>query len=144
MSCWDKGSVCRNDWMILGKRVWSGSNRSGSGWRLLSRPESWLPLRIFRKSNTLSEKSGRTAACWTGRFIGRCLCRLSGSLNTAAGKGSERRQDQTVGLEKKRTPPNVKKMSCYVGVAGFEPATPCSQSRCANRTALYPDFEVQM
>ena len=26
-----------------------------------------------------------------------------------------------------------------VGVAGFEPATPCSQSRCANRTALYPD-----
>ena len=25
-----------------------------------------------------------------------------------------------------------------VGVAGFEPATPCSQSRCANRTALYP------
>ncbi len=28
---------------------------------------------------------------------------------------------------------------CFiVGVAGFEPATPCSQSRCANRTALYP------
>ncbi len=25
-----------------------------------------------------------------------------------------------------------------VGVAGFEPATPCSQSRCANRTALHP------
>ena len=25
-----------------------------------------------------------------------------------------------------------------VGVAGFEPATPCSQSRCASRTALYP------
>ena len=31
-----------------------------------------------------------------------------------------------------------------VGVAGFEPATPCSQSRCANRTALYPDFRAQM
>ncbi len=27
----------------------------------------------------------------------------------------------------------------YVGVAGFEPATPWSQTRCANRTALHPD-----
>ncbi len=27
-----------------------------------------------------------------------------------------------------------------VGVAGFEPAAPCSQSRCANRTALHPVF----
>ena len=26
-----------------------------------------------------------------------------------------------------------------VGVAGFELATPCSQSRCANRTALRPE-----
>ena len=26
-----------------------------------------------------------------------------------------------------------------VGVAGFEPATPCSQSRYANRTALHPE-----
>ena len=26
-----------------------------------------------------------------------------------------------------------------VGVAGFEPTTPCSQSRCANRTALHPE-----
>ena len=26
-----------------------------------------------------------------------------------------------------------------VGVKGFEPSTPCSQSRCANRTALRPD-----
>ena len=26
-----------------------------------------------------------------------------------------------------------------VGVAGFEPATPCSQSRCASRTALCPE-----
>jgi len=26
-----------------------------------------------------------------------------------------------------------------VGVRGFEPPTPCSQSRCANRTALHPD-----
>ena len=30
---------------------------------------------------------------------------------------------------------------CFVGVKGFEPSTPCSQSRCANRTALHP---VQM
>ena len=27
---------------------------------------------------------------------------------------------------------------CFVGVKGFEPSTPCSQSRCANRTALHP------
>ena len=26
-----------------------------------------------------------------------------------------------------------------VGVAGFEPATLCSQSRCASQAALYPD-----
>ncbi len=26
-----------------------------------------------------------------------------------------------------------------IGVAGFEPTTPCSQSRCANRTALHPE-----
>ena len=31
--------------------------------------------------------------------------------------------------------------NCFVGVKGFEPSTPCSQSRCANRTALHP---VQM
>ena len=27
-----------------------------------------------------------------------------------------------------------------VGVPGFEPGTPCSQSRCANRTALHPEM----
>ena len=26
-----------------------------------------------------------------------------------------------------------------VGVEGFEPPTPCSQSRCANRTTLHPE-----
>ena len=35
------------------------------------------------------------------------------------------------------------KISCrlcfLVGVVGFEPTTPCSQSRYANRTALYPE-----
>ena len=29
--------------------------------------------------------------------------------------------------------------SFTVGVPGFEPGTPCSQSRCANRTALHPE-----
>ena len=29
-------------------------------------------------------------------------------------------------------------MNGIVGVKGFEPSTPCSQSRCANRTALHP------
>ena len=33
---------------------------------------------------------------------------------------------------------NAKWPFCLVGVAGFEPAAPCSQSRCANRTALHP------
>ena len=31
-----------------------------------------------------------------------------------------------------------------VGVAGFEPATSCSQSRRANRTTLYPEYRVQL
>ena len=34
--------------------------------------------------------------------------------------------------------------SRIVGVAGFEPATPCSQSRCANRTALHPEISGSM
>ncbi len=29
-----------------------------------------------------------------------------------------------------------------VGVAGFEPAAPCSQSRCANRTAPHPELAL--
>ncbi len=39
-----------------------------------------------------------------------------------------------------------KKTSCnargfyVVGVVGFEPTTPWSQTRCANRTALYPEL----
>ena len=32
------------------------------------------------------------------------------------------------------------KLLFIVGVAGFEPTTPCSQSRCANRTALHPEI----
>ena len=32
---------------------------------------------------------------------------------------------------------------CVVGVAGFEPAAPCSQSRCANRTALHPVLSAE-
>ena len=31
----------------------------------------------------------------------------------------------------------------FVGVPGFEPGTPCSQSRCANRTALHPEIDNQ-
>ncbi len=30
-----------------------------------------------------------------------------------------------------------------VGIPGFEPGTPCSQSRCANRTALHPAVCVE-
>ena len=31
-------------------------------------------------------------------------------------------------------------LCCCVGAAGFEPATPWSQTRCANRTALRPEL----
>ena len=31
-----------------------------------------------------------------------------------------------------------------VGVPGFEPGTPCSQSRCANRTALHPESSLKI
>ena len=34
--------------------------------------------------------------------------------------------------------------SFFVGVKGFEPSTPCSQSRCANRTALRPEIECKI
>ena len=34
--------------------------------------------------------------------------------------------------------------SIFVGVKGFEPSTPCSQSRCANRTALRPEIECKI
>lgn len=30
----------------------------------------------------------------------------------------------------------------FVGVAGFEPATPWSQTRCASQAALYPEAGV--
>ncbi len=33
--------------------------------------------------------------------------------------------------------------SIFVGVARFELATPCSQSRCADRAALHPDFHAE-
>ncbi len=32
--------------------------------------------------------------------------------------------------------------SFFVGIPGFEPGTPCSQSRCANRTALHPEHHL--
>ena len=37
-----------------------------------------------------------------------------------------------------KRPPQTR-WSFKVGAAGFEPAAPCSQSRCANRTALRPE-----
>ena len=38
---------------------------------------------------------------------------------------------------------NFDETSLYVGAAGFEPAAPCSQSRCANRTAPRPEIESE-
>ena len=43
-------------------------------------------------------------------------------------------------INEKTTPPAARWFFSSVGVAGFEPATPWSQTRCANRTALYPEF----
>ena len=34
--------------------------------------------------------------------------------------------------------------SFFVGVVGFEPTTPWSQTRCANRTALYPEINLNI
>ncbi len=47
-----------------------------------------------------------------------------------------------VATNRKTKGANIKLTPCVsiVGVAGFEPATPCSQSRYANRTALHPDI----
>ena len=43
-------------------------------------------------------------------------------------------------ITKKANYSQIKYLALYsVGVAGFEPTTPCSQSRCANRTALHPE-----
>ena len=53
----------------------------------------------------------------------------------------------TTKLQQKEKGPQIeplKTLSLLVGVERFELPTPCSQSRCANRTALYPDFELQM
>ena len=36
------------------------------------------------------------------------------------------------------TAPTLAGVGAVVGIPGFEPGTPCSQSRCANRTALHP------
>ena len=38
---------------------------------------------------------------------------------------------------------NFDETSLCVGAAGFEPAAPCSQSRCANRTAPRPDVKCE-
>jgi hypothetical protein len=46
-----------------------------------------------------------------------------------------------VGLPQKRIgSPREERTDFDVGVAGFEPATLCSQSRCANRAALHPEL----
>ena len=34
---------------------------------------------------------------------------------------------------------NIRRLFNMVGAEGFEPPTPCSQSRCASQTALCPD-----
>ena len=40
---------------------------------------------------------------------------------------------------KKASQSKTKRLN-LVGIPGFEPGAPCSQSRCANRTALYPEY----
>ena len=44
-----------------------------------------------------------------------------------------------LGQNKNRTNLKNSNLSCQVGAAGFEPAAPWSQTRCANRTALRPE-----
>ena len=38
-----------------------------------------------------------------------------------------------------KPPQRIVETALLVGVPGFEPGTPCSQSRCASRAALHPD-----
>ena len=44
-------------------------------------------------------------------------------------------------LKAKGLIPNGNRPLIFVGVAGFEPTTPCSQSRCANRTNYEKAFD---
>ena len=41
-------------------------------------------------------------------------------------------------------PKDFVRLPDIVGVKGFEPSTPCSQSRCANRTALRPESDAKL
>ena len=36
----------------------------------------------------------------------------------------------------------IRNSKILVGMAGFEPATPCSQGRCASQTALHPEMAL--
>ena len=45
--------------------------------------------------------------------------------------------------KKTKTPIGEWSFFLFVGVVRFELTTPCSQSRCANRTALHPEKAVQ-
>ena len=61
----------------------------------------------------------------------RGLCKTVGSQKLST---KRRHKKNTVQLTGK-----VVERCSFVGATGFEPTTPCSQSRCANRTALRPD-----
>ena len=58
--------------------------------------------------------------------------------------GSQKLSAKLRYISTKRTPFNspekVVERCSLVGATGFEPTTPCSQSRCANRTALRPEM----
>ena len=61
------------------------------------------------------------------------------SAKALRGNRSARRPNGHSDTTKKVNSPSGKFTFLIVGVAGFEPTTPCSQSRCANRTALHPE-----
>ena len=50
---------------------------------------------------------------------------------------------ETAATRYKKTFQSCLKGFFRVGVPGFEPGTPCSQSRCANRAALHPELKVR-
>ena len=71
-----------------------------------------------------------------------------GRKGTRGTKVRDRETETTRHRDTKKTDDLISRLLLLiVGIPGFEPGTPCSQSRCANRTALHPEsssvYEVQ-
>ena len=96
-----------------------------------SRGYRWK-INIYYPRNRINRESHAVRHCNTSRRLGfgvaeRRVGTCSHIRRTASTK--KRQSQKTLSLA----------MPQLVGVPGFEPGTLCSQSRCANRTALHPE-----